>query len=219
MCPQPLAPRVLGMSSGSLLQRMTPPHDPSLERRDKSLDEQPPHCVYQEVVWCSGEVFEPMAWAKVLEWCAHLKEHVDSHDATVSPKPHWWQYRSSGQTEIVPQGCIGSFWRRLLNPRCMCICGVPRAVTCTCDLLLQTLAKKASNQPQSHTQAALIMNCISLSSTATKSSLTLVITCSSSTGSNTKYRALMYVALNTLHLSSYIAGSSLCERQRCSSTV
>ena len=46
---------------------------------------------YPEVVWCMGEVLEPRAWSKALDWCDNLKQCVDMCDHSMSPKPHWWQ--------------------------------------------------------------------------------------------------------------------------------
>ena len=47
--------------------------------------------VYQEVVWCMGEVLAPRAWSQALDWCDDLKQRVDKCDRLMSRNLHWWQ--------------------------------------------------------------------------------------------------------------------------------
>ena len=49
------------------------------------------------------------------------------------------------QTAIVRPGSIGLFSGQLLIPPCMCICGMPREVSCTWGLLFKNFATKASH--------------------------------------------------------------------------
>ena len=45
------------------------------------------------------------------------------------------------RTTVVNLGSIGVFWGQLLSLPCMCICGMPREVRCTCPLIPQLCDK------------------------------------------------------------------------------
>ena len=91
-------------------------------------------CAYHEVVWCTGEVVEPMASSNALGWCANLKERVDKCDPTMSPKPHWWQrsffLTNSGFSSGVHWFILGVVVEPPMHVYSS-ICGMPREVSCT----------------------------------------------------------------------------------------
>ena len=81
-----------GLTQGKISSCMTPLRNPSLKEKGQRPGRH--ICAYKEVVWCMGEALESRVWSKALQWCGHLKERVDNCDATMSPKPHSWQFSS-----------------------------------------------------------------------------------------------------------------------------